>query len=179
MATSDGAGLKAELLPERRGDIHARNPGVAIAAVKWAVWLPMCVLLGIHVAMLVVWPSEKMRTPVLLMAVQKFGFSGRSCNFLRRMHNFLNDGSRGYDLVVWDFNCVVNSSLLVEFLYHFNLLACRRYFATVCWAFSSPHGIFNNKLGGQQAHCSHKVRILSTSLQWNSLGFVGRSLYGT
>lgn len=79
MATSDG--LTEELLREGGRETNAsREGGVAVAAVKWAIWLPMCVLFGMHVAMLVVWPVaslEKMRTMLLLMAVQKVGFAGR------------------------------------------------------------------------------------------------------
>lgn len=46
---------------------------------KWAVWLPMCLLLGAHLAMLVAWPwapFENMRLRILLAAMDKFGFAG-------------------------------------------------------------------------------------------------------
>jgi hypothetical protein len=80
MATSNGD-LTVELLPKRETSKNASHEvGVAMAAARWALWLPMCLSWGMYLAFLVVWPTEsldKYRTVLLFAAVERFGIGGR------------------------------------------------------------------------------------------------------
>ncbi|KAG0558552.1 hypothetical protein KC19_10G036900 [Ceratodon purpureus] len=79
MATSDGD-LTVELLRKRETDKNAsQEVGMGTVAVRWALWLPMCLFVGMYLAFLIVWPMaslEKIRTVLLFSAVGKFGIDG-------------------------------------------------------------------------------------------------------
>lgn len=80
MATSDGE-LSAELLPRKelanRTATYERS--LATTALRWAIWLSMCVALGIYLAFYVAWPVnslERIRTVLLFATVEKIGLNG-------------------------------------------------------------------------------------------------------